>query len=75
MIVVVIGSQAHTHIHIRTHTYTHTHVHTHTHKQEEMSHALSTMRVAEDSTKIKTISDSTNPLLARRAKKKGKAPK
>lgn len=33
--------------------------------QEEMSHALSTMRVAEDSTKIKTISDSVNPLLAR----------
>lgn len=37
--------------------------------QEEMSHALATMRV-EDSTKIKTVSESKNPLLARRAKKK-----
>lgn len=42
--------------------------------QEEMSHALATMRV-EDSSKIKTISESTNPLLARRAKKKAKAGK
>ena len=37
-----------------------------------MSHALATMRVAEDPAKIKTVGESKNPLLARRAKKKAK---
>ena len=43
--------------------------------QEEMSHALATMRVQEDPTRIKKISESKNPLLARRAKKKSKSGK
>jgi len=43
--------------------------------QEEMSHALATMRVQEDPTRIKKVSESKNPLLARRAKKKIKATK
>ena len=43
--------------------------------QEEMSHALATMRVQEDPTKIKKVSESKNPLLARRAKKKSKSGK
>ena len=34
--------------------------------QEEMSHALATMRVQEDPAKIKNVSESRNPLLARR---------
>lgn len=35
-----------------------------------MSHALATMRVADEPTKIKKVEDAQNPLLARRAKKK-----
>nr|XP_020485260.1 MAP kinase-activated protein kinase 2-like [Labrus bergylta] len=37
--------------------------------KEEMTNALQTMRVDYDQTKIKTIEDSTNPLLLRRRKK------
>jgi len=43
--------------------------------QEEMSHALATMRVQEDPARIKKISESKNPLLAQRAKKKSKSGK
>lgn len=46
----------------------------HTH-QEEMSYALATMRVAEEPTKIKNVSESKNSLLARRQKKKDKKAK
>ena len=34
-----------------------------------MSHALATMRVADEPAKIKKVTDAKNPLLARRAKK------
>ena len=34
-----------------------------------MSHALATMRVADEPTKMKQVIDAKNPLLARRAKK------
>lgn len=40
--------------------------------QMEMSHALATMRVQEEATKIKDVAVSKNPILARRAKKKAK---
>ena len=40
--------------------------------QMEMSHALATMRVQEEATKIKDVAASKNPILARRAKKKAK---
>ena len=38
--------------------------------QEEMSHALRTMRVGDERCTIKKVTDAKNPLLARRAKKK-----
>ena len=37
--------------------------------QEEMTSALATMRVDYEQIKIKTIADSTNPLLTKRRKK------
>lgn len=39
------------------------------HFQEEMTSALATMRVDYEQIKIKTIKDSTNPLLTKRRKK------
>lgn len=41
--------------------------------QDEMSHALATMRVQEGPALIKDVPTSTNPLIERRRKKKEKA--
>ena len=41
--------------------------------QEEMTSALATMRVDYEQIKIKTIADSTNPLLTKRRKKANNA--